>query len=255
MAPWSWAVWLLLEIINAGLGLWEYIELPFSTYLRWGWYLAYGSALLPALYQSASFLSLIKTRREGEPILPSAAFAARSLDIMQAAGITALFLPLFFRGILFPLAVPALLLIIDPLNFRLKLPSVLGLLAKGDRVRLAAISAAGLFCGLTGEIWNLAGGPSRLYAFPFAGKPLLLGLPLACYAAFPVMALTAFSLYSLVLSIRGGAGTDLAGGENLPVMNSPSWLPPLSYLVLVLVYYLGFIFLDSHLAAMLLGWI
>ncbi|MDT8286777.1 MAG: hypothetical protein RQ748_06680 [Elusimicrobiales bacterium] len=248
MASCSAAAWLVLESLNASLGVWQYINLPAQQPLRWAWYLSLGSAMLPALFQSAAYLSPVgrgKRAPRGPFRVPE-----RALDGMQAAGIAFFFLPFFFPGLAFPLAALALPLVLDPLNFRLKLPSALGLLARGEKGKIISLAAAGLICGLAGEAWFYAGGPSRVYDLGYAGGLPFMGLPLAGYAAFPFLAFAVFSLYSLALFARG-EGLDLLGGEMTPSRPRPAWLPPASYVFLFLIYGLGFLLMDARSVALL----
>ncbi|KAF0125700.1 MAG: hypothetical protein FD189_1241 [Elusimicrobia bacterium] len=247
MASCSSAVWLVLEGLNAALGVWQYINLPAQTAARWTWYLGMGAALLPALYQSAAYLSPVKSEKRAPGTFRA---SEKALDGLQAAGIIFFFLPFFFPRLAFPLAAISLPLVLDPLNFRLKQPSLLGLLERGEKGKIAALAAAGLVCGLAGEAWLYAGGPSRVYDLGYAGGLPLMGLPLAGYAAFPFLAFAAFSLYSLALFARG-EGIDLLGHEINSSRPRPAWLPPAAYALLCLIYYLGFLLVDARSAALL----
>ncbi len=248
----SCAVWLVFEAANIRLGLWKYSGLPYSRSYRWAWYFLYGAALLPALHQSAAFLLPGKARPQRPDKLsrPSGGASRAAL----AAGTAALLLSSAFPSLLFPLAAPGLLITAEWLTLRAGLPSLWRSWLSGERKGAAAIAAAGLFCGIMGEIWNLAGGPSRIYSFPFADGPDLLGMPLAGYAFFPLLALAAFPLHSLSLAARG-EGRDLLGSENDRSLNTPSWLPPAAYPALFLLYYAAFRLLDSFSVEMFLGWL
>lgn len=270
MAACSAAAWLILEGVNAGLGAWQYINLPAQTGPRWAWYLALGAAMLPALYQSAAYLSPVKPagseRRFSPPrdwrqsvrgaLRPDknspqpVRVSERALDGIQAAGVLCFFLPFFFPRLAFPLAALALPLILDPLNFRLRTPSLLGLLERGERGKIAALAAAGLVCGLAGEAWLYAGGPSRVYDLGYAGGPPFMNLPLAGYAAFPFLAFSVFSLYSLALFARG-RGAGLLGEAVSAGGARPAWLPPAAYAALLLIYYAGVLLVDARSAALL----
>jgi hypothetical protein len=247
MAACSAAAWLVLEAVNAGLGVWQYINLPAQAGTRWAWYLGLGSAMLPALHQSAAYLSPVKPAKSAPAPLR---LSERALDGMQAAGVLFFFLPFFFPRLAFPLAALALPLILDPLNFRLKVPSLLGLLERGERGKIAALAAAGLVCGLAGEAWLYAGGPSRVYDLGYAGGPPFMSLPLTGYAAFPFLAFAAFSLYSLALFARGG-GAGILGEEIRAGGARPAWLPPAAYAALFLIYYAGVLLVDARSAALL----
>lgn len=247
MAACSSAAWLCLEGVNAALGTWQYINLPAQTAPRWAWYLGLGSAMLPALSQSAAYLSPVPGKNPPAPSRVS----EKTLDGLQAAGVVLFFLPFFFPRLAFPLAAIAIPLVIDPLNFRMKLPSLTSFLERGERGKIASLAAAGLVCGLAGEAWFYAGGPSRVYDLGYAGGLPFMGLPLAGYAAFPFLAFAAFSLYSLSLLVRGG-GSDLLGEELRAPRTRPAWLPPAAYGALFLIYWAGFVMLDYSSAALLI---
>ncbi|HOI43718.1 MAG TPA: hypothetical protein PK523_12300, partial [Elusimicrobiales bacterium] len=219
---------------------------------RWAWYFLYGAALLPALHQSAAFLLPGKAPppRPDKLSRPS----GRASRTAIAAGPAAILLSSAFPSVLFPLGAPGLLITAEWLALRTGLPSLWRSWLSGERRGAAAIAVAGLFCGIMGEIWNLAGGPSRIYAFPFADGPDLLGMPLTGYLFFPLLALAAFSLHSLSLALRG-EGRDLLGNEKPRFLNTPSWLPPAAYPALFLLYYAAFRLLDSFSVEMFLGWL
>ncbi len=247
MSACSAAAWLVFEALNSALGTWQYVNMPAQLTTRWAWYLALGSAMLPALFQSAAYLSPPKSVERARAVFR---LPGKALDGAQAAGAIFLLLPFFFPALAFPLTALALPLLLDPLNFRLKLPSLLGLLEKGEKRKIAALAAAGLVCGLAGEAWLYSGGPSRVYNLGYAGGLQFMGLPLAGYAAFPFLAFSAFSLHSLSLLARG-AGTDLLGREFSPARSTPGWAPAAAYAALLLIYYFGFRLLDARSVALL----
>jgi hypothetical protein len=110
--------------------------------------------------------------------------------------------------LLVPLVVPArvapylfglvwlgFLFLLEPINYRLSLPSLEGDFARGRRARLYSVLVAGWVCGWLWEFWNYWARAGWVYTFPIGQRYKIFQMPAPGYLAFPVFALECFAMY------------------------------------------------------------
>jgi hypothetical protein len=240
-----------LELLNLRLGVWYYSGLPATLSTRWTGFACAWAALLPSLFVTAELLraaglfSGLRTLR-----LPVAPALPRAL---AAAGALALLLALAFPDFLAAPLCAAFLMIAEPLNYRLGLPSLLRELEGGLPGKTLRLALAGPACGLLWAAWNGAAGASWTCALAFPG-PRLLGLPLAAWPLFSLAALQAYSLASLASALHAGRGWE-EGEWRMP---GPVPGPLAKGAVLLLVCaacYLALRAVDQHTVRVFLAWI
>ncbi|HEY7825614.1 MAG TPA: hypothetical protein VIC00_02260, partial [Candidatus Acidoferrales bacterium] len=147
MAALSIPLWLIFEAYNLRLHNWVYTGVPHewaAAALGYGWSFA---TITPALFEISDLVHAILPTIPAEPWKIS----ARAENALMLAGIACLILPLVLprhlASYLFALVWVGFLLLLDPLNRRLGLPSFLGDLSEGFRRRLYGFLAAGWICG------------------------------------------------------------------------------------------------------------
>ena len=99
-------------------------------------------------------------------------------------------------------------LLLDPVNWRLGRPSLLGDLEAGRRARPLALLAAGLGCGLLWEAWNMAAASRWTYTVPFLGQLKLFEMPALGFLGFAPFALAVFALYQFLRGLLPGRAID-----------------------------------------------
>ena len=99
-------------------------------------------------------------------------------------------------------------LLLDPVNWRLGRPSLLGDLEQGRRSRPLALLVAGLGCGLLWEVWNMAATSRWTYTVPFLGHLKLFEMPLLGFLGFAPFALAVFALYQFLRGMLPGQPED-----------------------------------------------
>ena len=113
--------------------------------------------------------------------------------------IVPLLVPKHAASYLFGLVWLGFLFLLEPLNYRLHLPSIVGDLARGDRGRLYSFLVAGWVCGWLWEFWNYWAQAGWIYTFPSfvaSGQQWkLFQMPALGYLAFPLYALECFAMY------------------------------------------------------------
>jgi hypothetical protein len=96
---------------------------------------------------------------------------------------------------LFGLVWLGFIFLLDPVNYRLRLPSLLGDLAEGRRARLYSLLLSGLVCGFLWEFWNYWSAARWLYIFPIFQQWKIFEMPAPGYLGFPPFALECFAMY------------------------------------------------------------
>ena len=248
LAVWSLALAALAELLNLRLGAWHYLNQPSILSTRWTGRALTWASVLPSLFVMAEMLQafgLFRGLRSRTfripPGLPK---------FLYAAGAALLCLALAAPGLFWPLALPAVFFLAEPLNLKLGLPSLLREWEGGLPEKTLRLAAAGLLCGLLWNWWNKAAGSGWEYALPGP----LSALPAAAYAGFPVLALAAYSLHSLATCLRAGKTWEEASWP-MPGKAPGAAAQWAAAVLLLITSYMALRAVDSHTVAMYLGWI
>lgn len=196
MAVLSIPLWLIFEGYNLRLENWAYGGLPQGLIERWigyGWSFA---TITPGIFMTAALIeSFGWFKEESRPVR----FSRGTQNALIVLGAVMLIVPLVVpRGIasyLFGLVWLGFLFLLEPINYRLHLPSFEGDLARGTRARLYSFLAAGWVCGWLWEFWNNWAAAGWIYTFPIGQQWKIFQMPAPGYLAFPVFALECFALY------------------------------------------------------------
>ena len=118
---------------------------------------------------------------------------------MMGAGILCLGLPLFLprhsASYLFALVWLGFYLALDPLNYRLGLPSLLGDFSYGRWSRFYSLLVSGWVCGWLWEFWNYWAAAKWHYIFPILQHYKIFEMPMPGYLGFIPFALECFVMY------------------------------------------------------------
>jgi hypothetical protein len=112
-------------------------------------------------------------------------------------------LPLRIGPYLFGLVWIGFFLLLDPLNRRLGLPSLLGDLAQGRRGRLYSLLISGWVCGWLWEFWNYWAAAKWHYTFPILQRWKIFEMPALGYLGFLPFALECFAMYVTAAWLAG----------------------------------------------------
>ena len=199
---WSVFLWFLFELANLRLQNWHYMFLPSDKSLRWsGYFLAYAT-VLPGLFETAELLAtagIFKAARV-RPLKVTRGL----LRTLFAAGAAALILPLVLPRYFFALIWVAFTLLLEPVNYRLGLRSLLRDLGEGSAAKLAQLLTGGVICGFLWEFWNFKAGAKWIYTLPLAGDLKLFEMPAAGYIGFPIFAVECYAMYNFISYLRRG---------------------------------------------------
>jgi hypothetical protein len=195
MALLSIPLWLIFEAYNLRLENWEYVGVPLpwaAAMLGYGWSFA---TITPAIFETADLV---------QALLPPVPGEARKVprgaeNAMLVAGAACLIVPLVvpqkIAAHLFALVWVGFLLLLDPINRRLSLPSFLGDLSEGFLRRCYGFLAAGFICGWLWEFWNYWAAAKWHYTFPMFQGVKIFEMPAPGYLGFVPFALECFAMY------------------------------------------------------------
>jgi len=188
-------LWLIFEAYNLRLQNWEYTGVPVT--LVWG-LLGYSwsfATITPAILETAELIEAFgwfKRRRELQ-------IPVSVVRVMMFTGGVCLILPVilprYLAAYLFCLVWIGFYLLLDPLNFRLGLPSLLGDISYGRRSRMYSLLASGWVCGWLWEFWNYWAAAKWHYIFPIFQANKIFEMPLPGYLGFLPFAVECFVMY------------------------------------------------------------
>lgn len=195
MALLSIPLWLIFEAYNLRLHNWTYIGVPMGwpgIVFGYGWSFA---TITPAIFESADLVQAILPPLPGETVKIS----RRAENVLIGCGCACLALPLVLpersAERLFGLVWIGFVLLLDPLNRRLALPSFIGDLSEGFRRRLYGFVGAGWICGWFWEFWNNWAAAKWHYTFPMFQNWKIFEMPAPGFLGFFPFALECFTMY------------------------------------------------------------
>ena len=203
MALLSIPLWLVFEAYNLRLRNWIYTGVPTGwtgAVLGYGWSFA---TITPAIFETADLVQALLPPLPGKPWKISEA----AENVFIAAGAVCLILPLVVpRQVAAYLFLPVwigFILLLDPLNKRLGLPSFLGDLSEGFWRRVYAFFLAGWVCGWLWEFWNNWAGAKWHYTFPMFQREKIFEMPAPGYLGFLPFAMECFVMYVTAAWLAG----------------------------------------------------
>lgn len=195
MALLSIPLWLIFEAYNLRLHNWTYVGLPLNRALEllgYGWSFA---TITPGILETADLV-------EGFGWFPPSApfqFSWHLQAGMVVSGAACLVLPLALpqatAAYVFALVWVGFIFLLDPINCRLHLPSILGDFAAGHRSRFYSLLIAGFVCGWLWEFWNFWASAKWHYIFPMFQQWKIFEMPAPGYLGFLPFAVECFVMY------------------------------------------------------------
>jgi len=196
---WSAVLWFTFEIFNIRLENWKYINIPSTDWVRWAGYCISYSTVLPAIFETVDFLSavgFIKNIRVKFITVPGWITVPSVV-----AGVVMLALPVVWPKYFFPLIWGGFVLLLDPVNYRFRRPSILGDWEVGNMAGIMSFLVAGFICGGLWELWNFWAKAKWIYQVPFVGDWKVFEMPVLGYLGFPPFALECFVMVSFLRGI------------------------------------------------------
>jgi hypothetical protein len=188
-------LWLIFEAYNLRLRNWTYAGVPQTwplALLGYAWSFA---TITPAIFETADLIESFGWFPAVEGIQFSWGFRGG----MILSGAICLLLPLLVPQAiarrLFLLVWIGFVFLLDPINYHLGLPSLLGDFQRGRRSRFYALLISGSVCGWFWEFWNYWAAAKWYYIFPMFQRFKVFEMPIPGYLGFFPFALECFVMY------------------------------------------------------------
>jgi len=197
-------LWLIFEAYNLRLQNWTYVGLPRAWPAASFGYVWSFATITPAVFETADLVqAVLPAQSPGplpEPEQNSPRKTSRTAEfILMVSGAACLLIPLFVprhvAAYLFALVWIGFLLVLDPLNHSLGLPSFIGDLAENLPRRFYGFLLAGWICGWLWEFWNYWAAAKWLYTFPMFQRWKIFEMPAPGFLGFIPFALDCFVMY------------------------------------------------------------
>jgi hypothetical protein len=193
-------LWLVFEWFNLFIRNWFYVGLPQNAALRYFGYAWSFATISPALFEGAELVGVWRGAHNSAPgAVPERPAWTTTLTASVVLGAALLLWPIVWPSQY--LAAPVWLgfiFLLDPLNYRLGEPSLLGDLRRGLYDRLINLVLSGFLCGVLWEFWNYWARTKWHYTVPIMEDFKIFEMPLPGYFGFPAFALECFTMYVTV---------------------------------------------------------
>lgn len=192
----SAVVWWVFEAIGWVLGNWYYggtegfgghaekllfASISFST-------------VIPAVFETSILLKSVhlfdKVRLEEEHRI-----SRNLLYGMMFVGVLSFVGPVFWPSLLYPFIWISFLLILDPINYMNKRPSIISHLRDRRLSIPVSIFAGATVCGFLWEFWNYWAIPKWYYTIPFVDFLKVFEMPILGYLGYGPFGLELFAMY------------------------------------------------------------
>jgi hypothetical protein len=196
-------LWLIFEAYNLRLQNWTYVGLPPAwpaALFGYAWSFA---TITPAVFETADLVQAVlpeaspRPQREPSPALWKISSTTETMLMISGAACLLLppLVPRHLAAFLFALVWIGFLLLLDPLNHRLGLPSFIGDLVEGLPRRFYGFLLAGWICGWLWEFWNYWARAKWLYTLPMFQRWKIFEMPAPGFLGFLPFALDCFVMY------------------------------------------------------------
>ncbi|MGB6877278.1 MAG: hypothetical protein WBD87_14725 [Candidatus Acidiferrales bacterium] len=195
MALLSIPLWLIFEAYNLRLGNWTYVGVPTPLVrglLGYCWSFA---TITPAILETGELIESFGWFKQGEERDVSPAVCRNMMVLGALCVIVPVILPQHIGAYFFGLVWIGFYLLLDPLNYRLGLPSLIGDISYGRWGRFCSLLVAGWICGWLWEFWNCWAGAKWHYIFPMFQRWKIFEMPAPGYLGFLPFALECFVMY------------------------------------------------------------
>jgi Tetratricopeptide repeat len=198
-------LWLIFEAYNLRLANWTYVGgIPLSLPVHWFGYAWAFATIWPGIFLTADLIeSFGWWDVSSRPIIFSPATQNAFMIIGAILLVVPVILPRSVGSFLFGAVWLGFFFLLDPINFRLGLPSFEADLASGRLGRFFSFLASGFACGVLWEFWNFWAAAKWNYIFPIMQKEKIFEMPVLGYLGFPAFAVECFVMYYFAAWLLG----------------------------------------------------
>lgn len=194
-------LWWIFEWINLTTKNWNYLlPAPVSTLKYFLGGSIYFSTVVPAVL-SISFLFYLLINKVKPVKRRSSTINRTTLFISFILGIIFILLIFLLPHLYFPLLWGGIFLLLEPINYLLKFPSLFKKIEQGEWTLVLSIMVATLFTGFWWELWNYYSFPKWTYNVPELGFFKVFEMPILGYLGYPFFGLEVYSFTSFSFGI------------------------------------------------------
>ncbi|MDP1728630.1 MAG: hypothetical protein Q8L27_00315, partial [archaeon] len=190
--------WWIFELVNIGINNWNYSGTAAIANVKNLFGFLSFATVLPALFETTELI--LAVHLFDKAVLKRKHKITKSfLHAMIISGMFCFFLPMYLPEFTFPLVWLSFFLILDPINYLNKQPSIIAHLKNGKLAVPLALLLSGIILGFFWEFWNYYAVIKWTYNIPFVGFLKVFEMPILGYLGyFPF----AFELYAMFWFIR-----------------------------------------------------
>ncbi len=200
MAALSTIAWWMFEIINVSLGNWRYSGLEGLGNLKFLFASLSFATVLPAMFETAELIQSIHLF-DKDMLRKKHKITKRFLHFMTILGIVCFVAPILLPEFAFPLVWLSFFLILDPINYLHKQPSIIGHLKDRKLAIPLSLLLAGIILGFLWEFWNYWAMPKWTYDIPFVGFFKVFEMPILGYLGYFPFSFELYAMYWFVRSL------------------------------------------------------
>ncbi len=191
--------WWIFEFLNIFTGNWNYTGTE-SMRLRGIMGTLSFSTVMPAFFETVELIRSVhlfeKRKLHGKHRITKG-----FLRFVTVLGVAFFIAPFAFPKFAYPLIWLSIFLILDPINYLHRQPSVVGHLKDGKLAVPLSLLLAGISMGFLWEFWNYWAVPRWTYDVPFVGFFKIFEMPALGYIGYFPFALELYSMYWFARSL------------------------------------------------------
>jgi hypothetical protein len=193
--------WYAFELLNFSVQNWNYIgSSGESSILRGIFRFLSFATVLPALFETSELIKSIHLFDKVK-LKKKLNINKKFLHSTIILGVLCFFLPIIFPKFAFPLVWLSFFLILDPINYIHKQPSIIGFFKKGKLKIPLSLLLAGIILGFLWEFWNYWSVHKWIYNIPYVDFLKIFEMPLLGYLGYFPFAWELYAMYWFTRSL------------------------------------------------------
>ncbi len=200
MAVISALFWFVFEFLNILTKNWNYFGLEgLNVYANLMGTLSFAT-VLPAFFETVELLRTIHLF-DHKKLHKKHKITKHFLHTLMLLGILCFFAPFVIPQLAFPLVWLSFFLLLDPINYLHRQPSIIGHLKDRNLSLPLSLLFAGIIMGFFWEFWNYWAIPKWTYTIPYVGFFKIFEMPLLGYFGYFPFAFELYTMYWFVRSL------------------------------------------------------
>lgn len=185
--------WKVYEFINLRVGNWHYLGTEvFGIYGELFAFISF-STVIPAFFVTLGLFNV-----DSDRVIPRDKISTGKIWLFIILGLSCFMLPLLFPKYFFQLVWIFLFLILDPINYYNKKPSLIYALKMREKKIIYSVIFSVLILGFLWEFWNYWASVKWVYTIPFIDFLHIFEMPLLGYLGYIPFGFGIFSFYYFI---------------------------------------------------------